>query len=61
MAYTVFTQEDQVQIATTVPTALDALRLAQHYAASGDDHSILISAETGWILTLDELEEMVKH
>ncbi|GLK54533.1 hypothetical protein JOD31_001700 [Methylopila capsulata] len=61
MAYTVFAQQDQVSIATTVPTAVDALKLAQRFAQEGGEEHILVSDETGWVLTLDELEEMVRH
>lgn len=59
MAYTVIASADQGPVATVAPSVVEALLLARDVTrSSGSD--ITIAAENGWILTLEELEELAK-
>jgi indole-3-glycerol phosphate synthase len=60
MSYTVIAEVDQGPVATVAPTVFDALALARRYAREGDE-GVTISTDTGWFLTLDELEELAKN
>lgn len=59
MAYTVFVQEDQLSIATAAANIRDALKLARRYEREAEE--VLISSEDGQLMTIDELEALVKN
>lgn len=46
-------------MATVVENVLDALNLAHDEARKGKE--IAVTTESGWFLTLDQLEELVKQ
>lgn len=58
MSYTIISEGPHAPSATVVDSVLDALKLARHEVEkTGQD--VVIAADNGWILTLDELENMV--
>lgn len=59
MSYTVFIQENEAPVATTASNVLDALKLVRRYERESEN--IIISAQNGWVLTVDELEELAKN
>jgi hypothetical protein len=60
MTFTVISEGTAGPSATVVESVLDALNLARHQARGAEDQ-ITIATDNGWILTLDELEEMVRQ
>ena len=58
MSYTVIASAENGPTATVAPSVIDALLLARGLGT--DDANITIATDTGWILTLDELEELAK-
>lgn len=59
MAFTVIARTDPGPQGVVVPTVIDALALARRLEETGDPEPI-IAAENGWMLTIDELEELAK-
>jgi hypothetical protein len=59
MHYTVIDTTAAGPQGVVVPTAVDALALARRLEKSGDREPV-IAAEDGWLLTIDELEELAK-
>ena len=59
MSYTVISGEEDRVLATVADTIFDALALARKSARDND--KVTIAADDGWILTLDELEELAKN
>ncbi|GLK69846.1 hypothetical protein GCM10008179_34840 [Hansschlegelia plantiphila] len=57
VSYTVISQADRGPVATVVPGVIDALALARQRES---DAQITIAAADGWILTIEELEELAK-
>ncbi|HVI28480.1 hypothetical protein [Hansschlegelia sp.] len=60
MSYTVISQAEPSPVATVVPTVIEALSLARELAKQAEDR-ITIATDSGWMLSLDELEELVKN
>ena len=58
MAYTVIAAAENGPVATVAASVTDALRLVHDFERSADQ--ITIASDNGWILTIDELEELAK-
>lgn len=58
MSYTVIAAADSGPVATVTPSVLDALRLVQTLGKTGEQ--VTIASDTGWILTVEELEALAK-
>lgn len=58
MSYTVIAAADSGPVATVASSVLDALKLVQDLERTGEP--ITIASDTGWILTVEELEELAK-
>lgn len=58
MAYTVIASAESGSVATVASTVLDALRLVHDLEKEGEQ--VTIASDTGWILTVDELEALAK-
>lgn len=58
MAYTVIAAAENGPVATVATSVMDALRLVHDLERSADQ--ITIASDNGWILTIDELEELAK-
>lgn len=58
MSYTVIAAAKSGPVATVASSVLDALRLVQNLQKDGDQ--ITIASDTGWILTVEELEALAK-
>lgn len=59
MSYTVYDTSASTSSATVVSTVTDALALARSVEREGGREPIIAGGD-GWILTLDELEELAK-
>lgn len=59
MSYTVFDTSSPNASATVVPNVLDALALVRKLCRDGRDEPI-VAASDGWILSADELEDLVR-
>lgn len=59
MSYTIVMRTEPTY-AEVVPTVVDALSLARALSESADE-MITIMSDSGWILTLEELEYLVKN
>jgi hypothetical protein len=59
MSYTVIGQGSAEARGVVVPTVIDALSLARTLG-SEDEREPIIFADNGWMLTMDELEELAK-
>ena len=59
MSYTVISEGIPAPSATVVDNVLAALRLAR--SEERDGHEVTIATDNGWILTSDELEELVRQ
>ena len=60
LSYTVISEGVGAPSATVVDSVLDALKLAK-FEARKSSGEVTIAAENGWILTLDELEDLVRQ
>ncbi|MFC3695696.1 hypothetical protein [Chenggangzhangella methanolivorans] len=58
MSYTVIAAAESGPVATVASSVLDALRLVQDLEKDGDQ--VTIASDTGWILTVEELEALAK-
>ncbi|RXF73584.1 hypothetical protein [Hansschlegelia zhihuaiae] len=59
MSYTVIVDAEEGPVATVARSVLDALLLARGLKTEDDDR-LTIAADNGWILTIEELEELAK-
>jgi hypothetical protein len=59
MSFTVIARAEPGPQGIVVPTVVDALALARRLEETAGEEPI-IAAEDGWMLTLDELEELAK-
>lgn len=59
MSYTVISEGTDAPLATVVENVLEALNLAHDEARKGKE--IAVTTDSGWFLTLDQLEELVKQ
>lgn len=58
MSYTVIAAAESGPVATVAPSVLDALKLVRDLGREGEQ--ITIASDTGWILTVEELEALAK-
>ncbi len=59
MSYTVISEGIPAPSATVVDNVLAALHLAR--SVEKDGHEVTIASDSGWILTSDQLEELVRQ
>jgi ribosomal protein L10 len=59
MAYTVIAEAEDGPVATVASSVIDALMLARGLQKK-DAIEVTIAAEDGWLLTIEELEELAK-
>lgn len=60
LSFTVISEGAPAPSATVVDNVLDALNLAKHEAEK-KRREVIVTTDTGWYLTLDELEELVRQ
>lgn len=59
MSYTIVSRSEPPR-AEVVPTVIDALALARALAREADD-KVTIMSDSGWVLTLEQLEYLVEN